>query len=61
MQSTATQYAPWQTFLGTEILGLVVSGILSGLVGWALAELILRTHVVERMRMQIDHTPASSG
>lgn len=52
------QYAPWQTFVGAEILALVVIGVLSGLMGWAVARLIEHTEVVERMRARLDQTPA---
>lgn len=55
----APQYAPWQQFVGGEILGLVVFGILSGLGGWALAHLIERTHVPERLRARWGHTARS--
>lgn len=54
----AEQFAPWQTFLGGEILALLVVGVLSGLVGWALAKLIERTGLVERLQSRLDHTPA---
>lgn len=59
--STATpteQFAPWQTFLGGEILALTAVGVLSGLVGWALAKLIERTELVEWLRSRLDHAPS---
>ncbi len=54
------QYAPWQTFVGGEILALVVIGALSGLVGWALARLIERTELMERLRARLDSAPIQS-
>lgn len=59
MMPMQQQYAPWQTFVGGEILALIVFGIFSGLLGWALARLIERTNLPAYMRSRWDHaTPA---
>ncbi len=54
------QFAPWQTFMGGEVLALTVVGVLSGLVGWAVARLIERTEIVEHVRARLDRSPAHS-
>lgn len=54
------QYAPWQMFLGGEILAFAVVGVLSGLVGWALARLIERTEIVEHLRTRLDRRTAQT-
>ncbi len=54
----AATYPAWQTFLGAEILAFTAVGILSGIVGWAIAKLVERTQLVERMRSRLDHAPA---
>lgn len=52
---SAEQFAPWQTFVGGEILGLLVLGVLSGLVGWALAKLIERTPLMAWLNARWGH------